>query len=462
MPAIMARYYPPGEREARAQEDLANEERKKRKAMIDRYWAYYVGDHTQPLKVKSGKRDDNVIINLCGQAIDKAVDFFRAPNLPTITVPGETPKPDDDSTAQKTIDSFWRANDLSKFLAATALAGFVSGHNIVKLVATDGVPMLALIDARLVTVFWDIGYKQEPLFYRIQWEIAKDHIRRQDIVPNWLLTDDPQRDPKSEWTIYEYEQERSGIWKPVGEDQWPYPFAPIVDWPNMPLPFEYYGLSDLRHLALNDSVNFVASNTARIIKSHAHPKTFLFGAELGENAKQSIEGVWELPSEAKVQNLEMQGDLASSMNMLAALRAAFFTQMRVVDWAAQKDKVGALTNFGLRVLFSDMLSLTQNKRGLYGTYGLSEISRRAAWMMGQQITERPVTQWVDPLPVDRTEEVKAVETEQKLGFTSNRTLATSLGRDYDKESAQLIDEGNSAGDALVALMDNITRQGALV
>ena len=453
MPAVAARYYTPDDRNARKVDELADLERKERGDRLNTYWAYYEGNHHKPLVVEAGERDDNVILNLCGQAIDKSVAFF-APKPPVLHLEGETPQPGDESAEQKALDAFWEANDLDEFVVDLGLAGFVSGHPFVKLLRperTGELPQAVVLDTRHVTVFWDVMNTRRALWYRLQWETEKNvEARRQDIVPQWLLTtvinEDgvevvPDYDPESTWVVIEYQKTRAtgGKWKETGRDEWPFPFAPIVHRKNQPMPHSFYGQSDLRHYALNDAVNFVASNTSRIIKFHAQPKTFITGANLGQINSTSIDGVWELPEGATVNNLEMSSDLASSMRMLETLRSAFFTQGRVVDWASQKDKVGQLTNFGLRVLFGDMLDLTRAKHKVYGGL-LAEVSRDALIMMGHANASEPDAQWEDPLPKDRTEMVQSATSEKLLGFTSQRTLATDLGRDYDVEKKQRIDE----------------------
>jgi hypothetical protein len=221
-----------------------------------------------------------------------------------------------------------------------------------------------------------------------------------------------------------------------------------------------YGQSNLKHVDLNDAVNFVASNTARIIKHHAHPKSVIIGAELKDLNATAVDGLYTLPPGASVTNLEMQSDLQSSMRMLEMLRSAFFTQARVVDWASQKDKVGQLTNFGLRVLFNDMLDMIDGKHRVYGR-GLAEISRRGLVMMGHADAPLPEVQWGESLPKDRKESVEAVEKEKGLGFTSDHTLAQELGRDYDAEKERKEEEAANASDLLANSLLSINRMGAL-
>ncbi len=480
MPAVPPRYVPPTDRrESRAFDDRIAQERKARKDMIDTYWRYYNGDHHKPLAVAPGKRDDNVIINLCAQAIDKSVSFF-APDEPTLLFPGETPQPGDDAPPQVALERFWKHNDLAAFVTNIALAGFVAGHTFCKLLppARPGEPPgVALLDARHVTAMWDATNSTRALWYRLEWELDGDTVRRQDIVPDWLLVEmvdvdrgdgamervpeHPAYDPDSTWTIIEYEKSRTtqNQWRETGRDPWRWPFSPIVQWKNVPSPHAFYGLSDLRHYRLNDAVNFVASNSLRIIKYHAHPRTIGVGVNAEQVKETSIDGFFSIPEGSSVMNLEMRGDLASSMQMLDRLRAAFFTQMRTVDWSTQSDRVGQLTNFGLRVLFDDMMELTEMKRRIYGQ-GLAEISRRAVLMMNVAAPEPPLAEWADPLPQARLELVQAAQLEQGLGFTSNRTLATDLGRDLDEENERKSTEAQEGGDVLADLLSNLGRVGA--
>ncbi|MDD5001617.1 MAG: hypothetical protein PHO55_11615, partial [Thiomonas arsenitoxydans] len=122
-------------------------------------------------------------------------------------------------------------------------------------------------------------------------------------------------------------------------------------------------------------------------------------------------------------------------------------------------KVGQLTNFGLRVLFDDMMEQTEAKRRVYGQ-AIAEISRRAVIIMGHAAPAPPALEWPDPLPQAREELVKAAQLEQQLGFTSNRTLAADLGRDFDEEIERKSTEAQEGGDMLGSLLANIGRAGA--
>ena len=99
----------------------------------------------------------------------------------------------------------------------------------------------------------------------------------------------------------------------------------MVDSQSLPDRAGYYGDPDLVRPELNDALNFVASNTMRIIKHHGHPKTIGTGMRASEVQETAVDGFWSVPNpDAKIANLEMQSDLGSSMAFLQLLQQWFF------------------------------------------------------------------------------------------------------------------------------------------
>lgn len=460
MPAIALRKYDVNDRDVNEVGDL---ERSARISHINKLWKYYDGDHHQPLKVEPGETDDNVIINLCGRIVDKTVEFMGVPK--SIELPGGVDNVEQGgklvtqrSSDQTALDLFWQYNDIESFVEDTVQSGSIAGHVFLRLIndAAENEVKVALLDPRLVQVFWNINNTKQLLWYRLQWQVDRRTAMRQDIVPNWMLSDAPMYDSESEWTIFEYSQTGGRKrWDLVQDEKWEYPFAPIVDWKNRRRAHEYYGATDLRQPGLNDAINFTASNIGRILKFHAHPKTVGTGFTAEQLEATSVDSFWTVPDkEAKVQNLEMQSDLSSSLNFLQLLRSEFFSQHRVLDISSVKDKLGQITNFGVRMLFSDQLDNIESKRCVYGP-GLGEVSRRVLVIMNKARDMQPTVNWDDPLPVNRLEMLQAAQLEQGLGTASTQTLAQDLGRDYTAEKDKLAEE------AATQLEQQVTRATAL-
>jgi len=445
--------------------EAGNKERLERQRAIDAYWKYYDGDHIHWLDVVPGKRDDNMVINLSGRAVDKMAEFVGTPKaiqLPSQTnaATGASAKPD---SAQLQLNTWWET--YAKLMPEIVQSGLVSGHTFLKLfLNSDEQAAFTLLEPGYVTVFWDALNTKQNLFYRMEW--LQGNLRyRQDIVPDWLL-EVPMGGVMTvapvaqSWKIFDYRSWGQG-WRLMAEQDWEHPFAPIVDWPFKKRAHSYYGVSMLSggRAGLNDFVNFSASNIGRILKFHAQPDTFVFGAILDD--KKSIGGYWDdLPVEARVETVELKSDLVSSMNFMNFLKSEFFSSTRVLDTSTVKDKLGQITNFGVRMLFDEMIESWEEITGLCGD-GLGETFWRMLQVNGIETDAKPKAIWKDPLPTNRLEKLQEAQIEEALNTTSAKTIASDIGRNYEAEQAQRADEGQSNGRLLGSILQLGATRGTL-
>jgi len=416
-----------------------NEELSTRQAVIARHWAYYRREHKRQLKVRSGQPDDNVILNLAREVIDQSVAMlFGTPPEFELDQADETPE-------EQALEAIWAANNLPLWCQDVGVTGAVAGHVFIKLAPTPlgGVRFIRL-NPRYVTMCWRADDFETVLAYRLQWQGGNDVVR-QDIIDmggSWLVRDLVLAYGAREWTV-------------TSEVMWPWAWAPIVDWKNLPEPEARYGQPDLVNPELNDTANLVASNTARILKFHAHPKTVGTGMQATEIKETTVDGLWTVANPAaQIKNLEMQSDLSSSAMFLEFVQAQFYAEHRAVNLTSMKDRLGQLTNFGLRTLFKSALDKLATKRSLYGM-GLAEVSRRALLLMG--FGDWPVSvSWGDPLPYNRLEQVQALQLERDMQIVSRKTMATELGRDWETEQARIEEEDanqGNVGEALLRVFD---------
>lgn len=456
--------------------ERGTKERSERQKQIDRWWAYYDGQHDEPLKIRPGEKNDNIILNLCQRTVDKTVEFMGIPAR--LELPGGVDNVrtgvglvEQRSPQQEALDNLWEAG---KFEAPEIIeSALIAGHVFLKLnLDDDGAYQIDLIDPRFVTVFWDERNTKRTLFYRMEWAMGDDK-RRLDIVPNWLLAG-AQR-PTTElrrmvedaeqvttiapgWQMIEYTMENRAAWTEVTRDDWPYDFAPIVDMPIKRRAHRYYGVSQLSGAVQhNNAVNFIASNTGRIIKYHAHPRTIAPGMEPEDVQGTSVDGLFTVPEDVKPYNLEMSSDLSSSLNFLTLLKAEFFAAQRVTDLSSVKDKLGQITNFGVRMIFSEQLEATEEKRNLIGE-ALAEAYRRLMILNGYGDVETPIVKWDDPLPANKLERIQAAKDEVELGV-SKQSVFKDLGRDYVTETEMRTEEGEQGTDNVVNLLDRMGQSG---
>ena len=415
-----------------------NDELSARQALIALNWAYYRRQHKRPLKVRSGQSDDNVIMNMTREVIDQSVAmlFGTAPEF-ELDQADETPE-------EKALEAIWKANKKALWCQDVGVTGAVAGHVFVKLIQTGAGVRLIRLNPRYVSMFWKADDFETLLAYRLQWQAGSETMR-QDIVDlgeTWLVRDLVLSQGARDWNV-------------TGEVVWPWDWAPVVDWKNLPDPEVRYGQSDLLNPELNDTVNFVASNTARILKFHAHPKTVGTGMQASEIKETMVDGLWTVANPtAQIKNLEMQSDLSSSAMFLEFVQGQFYAEHKTVNLASMKDRLGQLTNFGLRTLFKAALDKLKVKRSLYGE-GLEEVSRRALLLMGYG--DWPVSvSWGDPLPYNRLEQVQALQLERDMQIVSRKTMATELGRDWETEQTRIeaedANQGN-VGEALLRVFD---------
>jgi hypothetical protein len=467
MPKLISNLYNPADHNWRnAVDKAADDERVERAKMIDRYWAYYFGDHPKPLKIDMGQLDHNVILNLSGMVVDKKVAFLLPDelkiSLPTDELNAENDAITDEATdpTEAELNQWLDDNDFPQFLVNMALSGMVTGHTFIKYYFESDQLYFALLDPSFVTVFWHRGMKMTPAWYRMQWKDG-DTNYRQDIVPSWMFTPQEGDDLEaSAWIIIDYEEQKGSAWKEIARDVWRYDFPPIVDWPNAHTPFKYYGPSELRHCDLNDAVNFLASNNNKIIYFHASPRVVGKNVKwqrdptTGEQIPYRPEDIIEIAGDnAEMYILDPNADLAASMNLLEKFQNMFFTQAKVVDLATIKDKLGQITNFGVKMIFADMLADLRQKRQLYGT-GLQWLMAYGMAIMGKSIP-LPTINWPDPLPKNLTEIAQVAQIEKNIGTASTETLSTELGHDWAVESERLASDQEQSEAATVRMMQQM-------
>lgn len=445
---------------ARTQDDQARAQ-----AMIEA-WQAYRGQLPDPLKVAPGQPNDNVKTNRCAPIVDKGVSWlFGKPvgiriaansGTQTQSATGQGDTSADTATARRQdwLDGCLKANRLQARLQKAATNGGVCGHTFLMLhpdrplANPQGAdyPRITLLDPATVSVRTapdDVDLVQA---YVIEYRVVagsgtsasgwrRKVIERVD--PDGLAEESVTGyDRDDTWQITDYTRAESGsFWVPSGPpSDWPYPFPPIADSQNLPNPNEYWGAPDLTRdlLGLNKVLNFVQSNTARIIKYHAHPKTWIKGARASQ-IDIGVDGLIGLPStEASLQNLEMQSDLTSSMAFATDLRASMDELSRVPGVALGRLEdlpKGAVSGTTMRMLFEALTEKTESKRLLYGAM-LEDLCMRLLWIAGCGEGIELELHWPDLLPVDDLLAAQAAVSYSQVGVPE-KIIWDYLGFDPD-------------------------------
>ena len=450
---------------------------------MDRYALereYYEGDHRQQLKVKVGQADDNITSNFIGLAVDRSNSMLLGQGI-DFDMPGDPEYEDDPETGKKIkkdqpnqlyIDEVWEANKKDILLHKLAQFGGMHGTCYLKIIPeaipsqgdedTVLLPRLLPLDPAYMEIIPMPEDIDTVLMYRMTFSIKVNGkiIGRKEEVERIMTTVDENGTPTQRpeeiagfldagWKISNYIKRDNGQWALMDAPEiWQQDFPPILHWQNLPLAGSVYGKPDVSPdvIQLQDRYNFVSGNINRIIRYHASPKTW--GRMAGSSTRQTWgadEMVIYNSPDAYLENLEMQSDLVSSREFLRDLRQSLFAITRTVDIETVTDKIGALTNFGLRVLYKDALDKLGSKQELYGE-ALVEINHRLLILRGgfEDMGGGEVV-WPDPLPVNEEEETQGLEFDLNNGLASKETAATARGYDWIEERNRIAKEKEEEG-----------------
>jgi hypothetical protein len=416
---------------------------KERQRLINHALDAYHGRLIPPLRVRPGAPDDNVLVNTSGVIVDKGVSFLFGKGVKWALDDNTETRSED----EKLLDATWDANGGEVILHNIATNAGITGHGFIKLRITEPFVTLSVVDSAKVDVVTSDHDYTQVLAYTLSWDGRKDpqtgkqrryrqiiqRVERGfDIDPETLLiTEIPQH-----WKIIDQQTDSQDIdnekvWVTVMIEDWPFDFAPIVGFQNLPNPNEYWGKPDLSEdiIKLNQAINRSLSNINRIIRIHAHPKTWSKG--LTEQQIHQIvidpEGMIHLPGElGSIQNLEMASDLSSSINYYKELKNALFEISRVPKIAyGNEENVNYLAAVAMQVLYGPLIEKTEIKRKLTGAF-IREVNRRILAIHGRGNDKLCQLIWPNILPRDTLIEAQVALLEMQLGV-SRETLINKLG-----------------------------------
>ena len=415
--------------------DMSQQDSARVQAMREAWDAYH-GNFAPPLKNRSRRGSDKVILNRCAPIVDKGVSLLFGKNVDFRIGEGGDPN------AQAWLDACWKANRKMAFLHKLGVTGGVTGHAFVKLLRTDGYPRMVSLDTTLMRVETAPDDVENIQAYTIGYTASGaqgQQIESRQCIERSVATDD------SSWQIVE--QQRVGkVWQTTTSETWPYPFSPIRQTQNLPAANAFWGRADLTPdiIQLNHDINFVASNVSRIIRFHAHPKTYVSGLN-GQRLATGPDETLLLPEGASIGALEMHSDLSSSMNFLTALETSLDVSARIPAVALgdlQDIPRGTISGAAIELLYGAAIEKTASKRELYGEL-LEDVCRCLLAMGGFDAMTPVEIIWPDVLPSDKLLAAQAAQTWLGMGI-SKKTVFDRLGFDYDEEQQRLLAEAQDA------------------
>lgn len=438
-----------------AQKDTYESAHEARQNELANLVAYYNGNQRKPLKISGLGKDYNVITNHVKTIIDRSVSMLVGSGV-EFDLPGEG-ESEQDAIITQVMDT----NKKDVFLHDLVQFGSIYGTPAVKIIPNGKVAMDGTITHRIIalnpynlTIYHAHDDIENVLAYVYRWNDGdtawRERTEKQE-NGTWLVTVEKlSRETGSKWEVAGEPVLFTGVNGDVLD------FAPIVHGKNLPRAGSVYGMSDIEDvLDLQDKYNEAQSNINKILSLQAWAQKWITGGKFprfkDDDGKEYLDvgpdkALEIANADAKLGILQPSGDLSSSRQFANDIRRDLFDIAATVDADTVKDKIGALTNFGLRVLFKNELAKNATKQLLYGDLLLQVINRilRIEGYNGADANPGKVI-FGDPLPTDDMEKITVLEKEKAMGVVSNETIAKERGRDWKDEQARLAKEKQAAG-----------------
>lgn len=459
------KYYPPTDKLRDGFNAEIVSERNRRYTTYRAALRYYMGIQPEQLEEidpdsEVDEPNDNTIINMVRMTADRTTTFLF-PEIPKIDLdPDEVDETDREAWVRKAFED----NGGLAFFVKWALRGFLAGHTFIRVTPPtkkNGYPRMVLLDPLSVTVFWKVDDVAEVLWYEVRYHVGS--VR-------WIM--DIVNDPDNErWLIYRYadaaprDEMSLGVpthhgdentlitdiytntgFKLVETEVWPTDLCPIQETPHLPHPNDYYGMGEATLNELQDTINRIWSMVNRIVRLNSDPKDVILGADVDE--VQDGGNIITVPAPgAKVQRLEMRGDLSATQDTAQKLIETYLAISRVVLLKGEAKDLQRVTNASVRTLFIDAIAKNSVLQSSYGRTikQLVRLLVQMSTMSGRsEAIEEVKVSWGSALPLDMTEVANVANVMVTMGAMSKRTAANTAGLDWGFETEAMETENEVA------------------
>lgn len=231
-----------------------------------------------------------------------------------------------------------------------------------------------------------------------------------------------------------------------------YGVIPFIQIKNIVLAGHNDGRSDLEDIVpMNTEFNIKKSNVSEILDYHAAPVTLVFGAKIG-NLEKGANKLWGgLPKDAKVQNLELNGDLAASQSYLNSTKQEMCEISGVPETVlGGAASISNTSGVALQYMNLPLIEKTRTKRQATedGLERLNKLILLVSLLEGliTKPTEAPLRDFFhtevslpDTLPKDELLELQQIQIELTLGLETRAGALKRMGREDIERKLEEID-----------------------
>lgn len=232
-----------------------------------------------------------------------------------------------------------------------------------------------------------------------------------------------------------------------------YGVIPFVCIKNLPVAGRNEGRGDLEDIIpLNTEYNMKCSDISEIIDYHAAPITLVFGAKVG-NLEKGANKMWGgLSKDARVENLQLNGDLGLSRSYVEELKLAMCEVGGIPETVlGGAQAISNTSGVALQYINLPLIEKTRVKK-METKEALENVNRLIILMsMLEGLVKKPESVAVrdfvwnnidipDTLPKDTLLELQQIQGEMKQGLESRENAMKRMGKENIPELMKIIDE----------------------
>lgn len=315
-----------------------------RLANYSRYWDFYFGRHYDTPYYAG---DRKVVVNYCRKVVHKSVSWFVANGFSIATPKGNEP-------LGVLLDLCWKASREMEILFKMGMFASVTGDAFLYVTTvTDDVtgqqrPAIFPLNPAYCFPVWNESDPSEMAAFMLQYPIVvggKPQIFSMTITPTEIVA-------------YLNKEEKDRKPNPLG-------MVNVVHVPNIFTGVSPYGVSDLHEIGdLNLALNDVTNAISRIVGYYGEPTTVIFGSRF-QNIERASNKVWSnLPKDAKIETLELKGDLRAVIDYRNSLRQEILELAEIPQMSldASDMRISNTTGLALKLMFLPLVEKTSRKQ----------------------------------------------------------------------------------------------------
>ena len=233
----------------------------------------------------------------------------------------------------------------------------------------------------------------------------------------------------------------------------PYGVIPFVQIKNFPIAGRTRGQSDLEDIIpLNIELNTKKSDVSEVIDYHSAPITLVYGAKIG-NLEKGANKVWGgLPKDAKVENLNLQGDLSASSHYIADTKTAMCEIAGIPENVlGGANGISNTSGVAFQYVNLPLIERTRVKRNC-SKDGLQRVNKMILFIsLYHGLIEKPddismkdfvrnTVEIPDSLPKDELMELQKIQQEMSLGLECRHGAMERTGKENIQKKLTEIDK----------------------